>query len=141
MTRDEIVAFFDRWQDAFERRDVATLASLYAETCIVESPTAGGTVTGSASVAHVYDAWFRAFPDLMLTDSELLIDGDRVARVATTIGTDTGGFMGIPATGKPFRLPIVFLCTLSGGRITAERRIYDFTGLLVQVGVLRAKPA
>jgi hypothetical protein len=27
------------------------------------------------------------------------------------------------------------------GLIEHERRIYDFTGLLVQLGVLRAKPA
>jgi hypothetical protein len=27
------------------------------------------------------------------------------------------------------------------GLIEHERRIYDFTGLLVQIGVLRAKPA
>jgi hypothetical protein len=27
------------------------------------------------------------------------------------------------------------------GLIATERRFYDFTGLLVQVGILRAKPA
>jgi hypothetical protein len=27
------------------------------------------------------------------------------------------------------------------GLVAHERRIYDFTGLLVQLGVLRAKPA
>jgi ketosteroid isomerase-like protein len=48
--------------------------------------------------------------------------------------------MGLPPTGKPFRLPAVFLYELRDGRIVRERRIYDFTGLLVQVGVLKAKP-
>jgi len=33
----------------------------------------------------------------------------------------------------------VFL-QLQDGRIIHERRMYDFTGLLVQIGVLRAKP-
>ena len=55
-------------------------------------------------------------------------------------GTDTGGFMGLPATGKPFRLPIVILYTVADGLIVHERRIYDFTGMLVQVGILKAKP-
>jgi hypothetical protein len=31
--------------------------------------------------------------------------------------------------------------TVADGLIASERRIYDFTGLLVQLGVLRAKPA
>jgi hypothetical protein len=30
---------------------------------------------------------------------------------------------------------------LENGKIVRERRIFDFTGLLVQIGVLKAKPA
>jgi hypothetical protein len=31
--------------------------------------------------------------------------------------------------------------TIGGnGRIIRERRVYDFTGLLIQVGLLKAKP-
>jgi predicted ester cyclase len=52
-----------------------------------------------------------------------------------------GGFMGLPPTGKPFRLPIVHFYEFQDGHILPERRIYDFTGLLVQIGVLKAKPA
>ena len=34
----------------------------------------------------------------------------------------------------------VLVFELRDGKITHERRLYDFTGLLVQVGVLKAKP-
>ena len=57
------------------------------------------------------------------------------------IASDIGGFMGLPPTGKRFTLPIVFLLVVRDGRIQYERRIYDFTGLLIQLGVLKAKPA
>ncbi len=56
-------------------------------------------------------------------------------------GTDLGGFMGLAPTGKPFRITIVFLFTFDDRHIVHERRIYDFTGMLVQIGVLKAKPA
>jgi hypothetical protein len=36
---------------------------------------------------------------------------------------------------------MVFLYTVKDGQILHERRIYDFTGMLVQIGVLKAKPA
>jgi predicted ester cyclase len=72
---------------------------------------------------------------------EMHIDGDRVAQIGTLTGTDTGGFMGIPPTGKSFKLPIVVLYTVADGCIVRERRIYDFTGMLVQAGILKAKPA
>jgi hypothetical protein len=35
---------------------------------------------------------------------------------------------------------MVMLCDLKDGFITRERRVYDFTGLLLQVGALKAKP-
>jgi predicted ester cyclase len=70
----------------------------------------------------------------------LLIDGDSVAQLVTVTGTDNGGFMGM----APTRRKITFRCGLfhlvHDGRITRERRVYDFTGLLIQVGLLKAKP-
>ncbi len=71
----------------------------------------------------------------------MLIDGDRVALGATLNGTDTGGGMNLPPTGKSFRVPALFLSHLGESHIRYERRVYDFTGLLIQVGVLKAKPA
>jgi hypothetical protein len=37
-------------------------------------------------------------------------------------------------------MPIVVLCEFSDHQIVHERRVYDFTGLLIQIGVLKAKP-
>ena len=140
MTRQDILALFDRWQVAYGRRDVMALTNLHAEDGVVESLMAG-TIRGRAAISDVYRAWFTAFPDLVITSEDLLIDGLRAVHVLTHTGTDRGGFMGLPPTGKPFRLPIVYLFEFRDGHILHERRIYDFTGLLVQIGVLKAKPA
>jgi hypothetical protein len=56
-------------------------------------------------------------------------------------GTDTGGFLELPPTGKPFRVPVVWLFTLKDNQFAHVRPIYDYTGTLVQIGVLKAKPA
>jgi steroid delta-isomerase-like uncharacterized protein len=141
VTREDIATLFDRWREALQRHDVAALTRLYAEDCVVESPMAGGTVAGRTAVAKVYEALFAAFPDFALASDELLIDGTRVAIAGIVMGTDTGGFMGLQATHKPVSLPVVFLCQMADHRIVHERRIYDFTGLLVQLGVLKAKLA
>lgn len=140
MTRQDILALFDRRQAAFDRRDVLELTNLHAEDGVVESLVAG-TVKGRAAIGDIYRAWLTAFPDVVITSDELLIDGLRAAHLVTHTGTDRGGFMGLPPTGKPFRVPIVYLVEFRDGHILHERRIYDFTGLLVQIGVLKAKPA
>ena len=69
-----------------------------------------------------------------------MIDGDRVAQALSIEGTHIGEFMGVPPSGRPFRLTSVFGYELEAGQIIRERRIYDFTGLLVQIGLLKAKP-
>ena len=140
MTHEEIIAFFARRQDAIARHDAAALAATHAEDGVMESPWAG-KVSGREAIEQAHQQWFAAFPDFAFQDEELLIDGHRVAQIATVVGTDTGGFMGLPPTGKPFRFPLVFLYTLNEHQIVHDRRIYDFTGMLVQIGVLKAKPA
>ena len=142
MTRAETLAFFARRQAEYDRRDAAALAAGHAPDGTVDSPAAGGSVRGRAAIEDVYRAWFKAFPDVVFEDDdEPLIDGDRVALVSTLVGTDLGGFMETAPTGKHFRLRLVRLYTMSDGLIASERRIYDFTGMLVQIGLLKAKPA
>jgi predicted ester cyclase len=48
--------------------------------------------------------------------------------------------MGVPPTGRPFSISLVSLCELRDGLIVQEQRVYDFTGMLLQVGALKAKP-
>ena len=108
---------------------------------MVESPAAGGTVSGREAIAEIYRRFFASFPDVTMDWSDLVIDGDRVVQMATMSGTDTGGFMGLPPTGRRFSFPIALMFTLEDGLIAHERRVYDFTGMLVQIGLLKAKPA
>jgi predicted ester cyclase len=85
-------------------------------------------------------AWFAAFPDAAIVGEDLLVEDNRAVWLVRISGTDTGGFMGLPATGKPFIVPVVLLYTLKDGQVVREKRIYDFTGMLIQIGVLKAKP-
>jgi steroid delta-isomerase-like uncharacterized protein len=139
MTREQIAAMFDRRRAAFGRQDAAALAADYAADCVIESPS-GGTHHGPAAaeqvLAHVFDAL-----DVTLRLESVVIDGDSVVEVVSIEGKDVGNFLGLPPTGKSFQVPGVFLYELKDGRIAHERRIYDFTAMLIQTGLLKAKPA
>jgi predicted ester cyclase len=80
-------------------------------------------------------------PDITFNLEELLIDGDRVVQIGTLTGTDTGGLMGMVPSGRPAVIPIVYFSKVANGEIVYERRVYDFTGMLVQIGVLKARSA
>ena len=45
------------------------------------------------------------------------------------------------ATGKRIEFGCVFLKRREGELVAHERRIYDFSGLLIKLGVLKVKPA
>jgi len=141
MTRDEILALLARRADAWRRLDIAALVADYADDAVVDSPVAGGSTQGHEQIKQVFQTYFAAFPNLEMDQEDLLVDGHRAAVVATFSGNDQGGFMGMPATGRRVTIPVVFLYEFKDGKIVRDRRIYDFTGMLVQVGTLKAKPA
>jgi len=141
MTREAVAGLVEQWQEARGRHDLEALIGLYASDCVVVSPMAAGNVHGPEANAKVYRAFFEAFPDATIEVEELLIDGDRVVEIGTLRATDTGGLMGMAPSGKLAVIPIVILSKVRNGEIVYERRVYDFTGLLVQIGVLKARPA
>lgn len=141
MNRQEIAALIERCRVALNRHDSGAVAAEHSEECVMDSPTAGGPVTGRVGIARVYDMWFQAFPDLTITQEDVLIDADRAAVRYTLSGTHSGGFLGLPPTGKHFHVPMVWLCQISQGKIVHSRPVYDFSGVLIQIGLLKAKPA
>ena len=139
MSRDEMLSLFDRRQEAMDNLDAAALVEDYADDCVVDSPTAG-VHSGRTAILAAFRAVFDGFPDMKLRSERLLIDGDRVAHLVEIEGTDIGGFLGVPPTGKSFRVPAIFLYEFKDRLIVRERRIYDYTGVLIQIGLLKAKP-
>jgi uncharacterized protein (TIGR02246 family) len=140
MTREEIVGLFHRRETAWRARDPAALAADHAIDGVVVSPT-GGVLEGRAEIERIYRFWFTAFPDLLFTTEDLIIDGDRAALLARACGTHNGEFFGVAPTGRRIEVSLACLFRFEDGYIAHERRILDFTGVLIQVGVLRAKPA
>ena len=132
MTADDIRTFFATHVQAFNNHDAAGVAMHYTDDSIVESPIAG-RIVGRCEIEKSTRAMFTAFPDMQTQPDDLLIFGDRVVQTATTSGTDTGGFVGLPPTRRPFRISVVFLFTVRDNHIVHERRMYDFSGFLLQL--------
>jgi steroid delta-isomerase-like uncharacterized protein len=139
MTRDEILALVRRREAAWDAHDAAAMAATHAERGVVISPT-GGVLEGRAEIERVYRLWFSAFPDIRWRSDEVVIDGDRVVVIAQVAGTHAGEFFGVAASSRHVEVQVAIIMTVEDGLVVEERRIYDFTGFLVQVGVLKAKP-
>jgi steroid delta-isomerase-like uncharacterized protein len=139
MTRDEIEKLFAVRQAAWNARDAEALARSHSEYCTVASPMFA-TRRGRPAILEAYQSLFRSFPDWTYTSEGLIIDGDRVAEPFIVTATHIGEFMGLPGTGRRFAVQGALVFKLENGLIVDERRIYDFSGLLIQIGILRTKP-
>jgi len=72
---------------------------------------------------------------------QLLVDPPNIALFATVNATHVNEFFGLPGTNRHIEFRIAWLFAVENGLITRDHRVYDFTGILLQVGLLRAKPA
>jgi steroid delta-isomerase-like uncharacterized protein len=140
MTRDAIIDLFARRQQFWERRDADALAAFHHDDGVVHSPIFG-TVTGRAAIATSYRNLFKVFADWTLAGDQVVIDEPAVAQVFTVQATHTSELFGVPPTGRRFEIHGVLVFRLDpAGKFVSERRYYDFTGMLLQLGVLKAKP-
>jgi predicted ester cyclase len=140
MTRSEIIARLDRHRAAFASRDAEALASDHTTDGVFESP-AHGTLYGRPAILKVYRYWLTAFPNLELTWDSSLIDEDRAAFFWTLSGTTRGEFFGVARPGTHVRLVGAADYRFTHDGIAIARHIFDFSGMLIKAGVLKARAA
>jgi uncharacterized protein (TIGR02246 family) len=140
MTHPELQILTERLRSAWLRRDPAALAACHHPDGVIISPLFA-TARGRVAIEASYAALFTTFPDLKLTVDATVVEPPYIANFETLRGTHMHEFFGHPPTNKRIEVSLARLMRVENGLIIQQDVIYDFTGLLVQVGVLRAKPA
>ena len=141
MTREALQEIAERYVQVWQRRDPPEIARFHASDGVAESPIYA-TLRGRKAIEDAWRAFFTSFPDATMTTDAVLVDAPRIAIFTTVSATHVNEFFGMPGTNRHVEFRNARLMeTDETGLIKHERRIYDFTGLLVQVGILRAKPA
>ena len=140
MDRAELQILAERFVAAWKQRDPVALAELHAPDGVAESPMYS-TRRGRKAIEEAYRAFVTSFPDMRADVDTILVDPPRVAIFATVNATHVNEFFGLPGTNRQIEFRVARLFEFENGLIARDRRIYDFTGVLVRVGVLRAKPA
>jgi len=130
----------ERFLDTWERKDAAAAAAFHTLDGVAESPMFG-TLHGRAAIEEGYRTFFTAFPDATNQLETMVVDPPQVAVFTMTTATHANDFFGLPGTGRRIDFRNCHLLRIENGSIAHVRRIYDFTGILLQIGVLRAKPA
>jgi len=122
------------WEAAWDRGEVDALDDLLSpDYRRIESAGAGHDLTEfKASII----ATRSAFPDLVTTIDEIVIEGDRAAIRWHSSGTNEHSFLGVPATKRQVSVSGATFAHFDSDRIVEEYVTWDPRALLTALGII-----
>lgn len=125
------------YDEVLNQRQVDVLDELAVEDYVEHNPFPGQGNGRSDLKARVL-LLLGAFNPLQFTIDDVIAEGDRVVVRWTNQGTQSGSFMGIPATGGSFSIAGVDIQGLRDGRLAEHWHVIDMLSQLQQLGVIPA---
>lgn len=117
-------------EEVWNRRNYAAATDLYADHYV--NPFGSGPTATIEPIRRYHEA----FPDLHLDIEELIVARDTVVVRAAFRGTDTGGYVGRPATGRTVDEWVIIIMHFDGDKVVREWIGADKLGLFIQLGVV-----
>jgi steroid delta-isomerase-like uncharacterized protein len=140
MTHGELHALVDRYMAAWRDHQPDVIAGHHAAEGVAESPMYA-TLRGRQAIEEAARAFFTSFPDAAQAIEVTIVEPPHAAVFTLVHATHVNDFFGLPGTGRRIEFRVAWFVKVDDeGMIEHVRRVYDFTGVLVQLGVLRAKP-
>ncbi len=96
-----------------------------------------GAANGHEGFRRVLGPFLQAFPDLHLAIQFMVADGKKLVVFLETTGTHRGAFMGVPATGKRFKVHGVDIFEFNeAGLVSHHIGVFNTFGMLTQLGLI-----
>ena len=117
----------------FANKDLSTLSNFMREDYIQHNPL---VPQGLAGFKSFFADWFKAVPNWSYKVDKLVAEGDTVWAYGTYSGTQTGDWLGIPATHKDYSIQAVDIFRIEDGKLAEHWDVLDTYGLFKQLGVI-----
>ncbi len=118
----------------FVKKDFTRLPQLMQQTYIQHNPL---VPQGLSGFQQFFADWFKAVPDWEYHLEKLVAEGDTVWAYGVYSGTQQGEWLGIPATGKHYRIYAVDIFRVENGKLAEHWDVLDTYGLFKQLGVIQ----
>jgi predicted ester cyclase len=138
--REEVERLDDQGMAAWAGHDPEAWADLFADEFVVNDIGSPTPITDRAGNVAYAQAWFTAFPDMMLKQTNRVVSDDAVAAEVEFTGTNTGPmFMGgneIPPTGKSVVGRGAYFAHVRDGKVVEFNAHPDIAGMMMQLGFM-----
>jgi predicted ester cyclase len=96
----------------------------------------GSLPSGFAGLRQIGIMMNGAFPDVVVTEQDLIASGDKVVERSSATATHQGAMMGAPPTNRKVQWSEIHIYRLQGGKILEHWAEVSMMELLQQIGVL-----
>ena len=128
-------AVFEKLMSALNAKDMAAMESLIADD-FVDNDAMPGMAPGRQGMIDMMGMFVGAFPDLNVVVEHWVAEGNLVVGVMTTKGTQTGEFMGMPASGKNFSVREMHMVRVANGKMAEHWGLSNEMSMMQQLGLM-----
>ena len=132
---DDNKAVIRRYREIHNSGNLDALDAIVAKDVISHNALTG-LPPGLEGGKMAHQAFLASAPDLKTRTDHMVAEGDMVVEWYTATGTNTGSFMGMPPTGKPWEITSVVLYRIANGKIVETWGLNDQLGLMQQLGMI-----
>ena len=123
-------------EEGWNKHNPKVLDELFSNDAILHNPQDPTVAKGPLGAKTSLQTYLTAFPDVKITIEKEIADGEYVVQHLRAIGTNTGPFNGMPATGKKANTTGVMTTKFDNGKIVEVWSFFDNLGLMQQLGVI-----
>lgn len=121
------------WYAAFNTKDPRLVDRILSEDW-VDIPTAPGQPAGREGMKHLVATLTSTFPDLKVTNEDILREGDKVVVRSEMTGTQRGPFVGLPPKNRTLKIMTIDIHEFRDGKIIRTWHTEDWLSGLRQLG-------
>ena len=137
MSIEENKAIVRRLFEEMNRGNLDAADEIFADDFVNHSPGPGGTPDREGLKQYIARI-HASFPDYHYHVEDMIAEGDKVVYRFLMSGTDTGGIMGMPPTGKQVKAESIGILRFAHGKAVERWNIPDTLGMLQQLGIMPA---
>lgn len=119
--------------ETWNRGDLQKLSEYWSPNMVHHTRTKSH---GLDEVKNIVGSFMNAFPDLRWKIDDIVAEGDRVVTRMTAQATNTGSYMGLPATGKKITCAVMGIARVDDGKIAEHWGVTDELAMMAQLGLL-----
>jgi steroid delta-isomerase-like uncharacterized protein len=140
-SREEMQRETEAFYNAMNNHDVKDVASRLADD-VVDHQLPPDMPNGKEGATAFFTMMFDSAPDMRFDILDTIISNNKVAIRSRVTGTQTGPFLEMPATGKPFDVEGIDIVEVNDDlKVTEHWGIFDFVKMMQQVGLAPPPPS